>query len=53
MTAVTAPRLYTELAAWWPLMSAPADAGFKPKMVPFDHSELEPGEYEIFVASKP
>jgi len=29
-----------------------ADAGFKPTVVPFDHSELEPGEYEIFVGSK-
>ena len=30
-----------------------ADAGFQPKVVPFDHSELEPGTYEIFVARKP
>jgi SAM-dependent methyltransferase len=30
-----------------------AGAGFQPKMVPFDHSELDPGSYEVFVASKP
>ncbi|OLC75298.1 MAG: methyltransferase type 11 [Acidobacteria bacterium 13_1_40CM_4_65_8] len=29
-----------------------ADAGFKPTVVRFDHSELDPGEYEIFVGSK-
>jgi SAM-dependent methyltransferase len=28
------------------------DAGFTAKVVPFDHSELEPGTYEIFVARK-
>jgi SAM-dependent methyltransferase len=28
-------------------------AGFTPKVVPFDHSELEPGSYEIFLGSKP
>ncbi len=30
-----------------------ADAGFQPKVVPFEHSELEPGQYEIFVGRKP
>ena len=29
------------------------EAGFQPRILPFDHSELEPGEYEIFVARKP
>jgi SAM-dependent methyltransferase len=29
-----------------------AGAGFAPKVVPFDHSELEPGTYELFVATK-
>lgn len=29
------------------------EAGFDPRPVPFNHSELEPGEYEIFVAAKP
>lgn len=29
------------------------EAGFEPRRVPFDHSELEPGSYEIFVARKP
>jgi len=29
------------------------EAGFRPKMVPFDHSELDPGSYEVFVAKKP
>ena len=28
------------------------EAGFMPKIVPFDHSELEPGSSEIFVGSK-
>ena len=28
------------------------EAGFQPKTVPFDHSELEPGSYEIFVCRK-
>jgi hypothetical protein len=27
-------------------------AGFEPKLVPFDHSELELGTYELFVARK-
>lgn len=30
-----------------------ADVGFQPRVVPFDHSELEPGSYEIFVGVKP
>ncbi|HEU0076919.1 MAG TPA: class I SAM-dependent methyltransferase [Longimicrobiaceae bacterium] len=30
-----------------------AEAGFQPAVVPFDHSELEPGTYEVFVARKP
>src|SRR5262245_10206508 len=29
-----------------------ADAGFDARAVPVDHSELEPGEYEIFVCRK-
>lgn len=37
-------------ADWLRLLS---EAGFRPKMVPFDHSELEAGSYEIFVCSKP
>ena len=28
------------------------DTGFEPRVVRFDHSELEPGSYEIFVARK-
>jgi SAM-dependent methyltransferase len=36
-------------AEWLRLLS---DAGFRPKMVPVDHSELEPGSYEIFVCQK-
>ncbi len=28
-------------------------AGFEPTVVPFDHSELEPGTYEVFVARRP
>ena len=30
-----------------------AEAGFEAESVPFDHSELEPGMYEVFVARKP
>jgi SAM-dependent methyltransferase len=30
-----------------------AGAGFQPKVVPVDHSELEPGIYEIFVCHRP
>jgi SAM-dependent methyltransferase len=29
------------------------EAGFQPTVVPFDHSELEPGTYEIFLCRKP
>jgi hypothetical protein len=28
-------------------------AGFQPKLIPFDHSDLEPGSYELFAASRP
>jgi len=37
-------------ADWLGLLSA---AGFEPRAVRFDHSELEPGSYEIFIATKP
>ena len=37
-------------AEWLRFLS---DAGFKPRAVLFDHSELEPGSYEIFVCRKP
>ena len=37
-------------ADWLRLLAA---AGFAPTAVRFDHSELEPGSYEIFTASKP
>jgi SAM-dependent methyltransferase len=30
-----------------------AEAGFAPRCVPFQHSELEPGSTELFVATKP
>lgn len=29
------------------------DAGFAPEVVPFDHTELEPGTYQVFVARRP
>jgi SAM-dependent methyltransferase len=29
------------------------EAGFEPRVVPFEHSELEPNTYEVFVARKP
>jgi SAM-dependent methyltransferase len=37
-------------ADWLRLLS---DAGFEPRAVSFDHSELEPGSHEVFVAKKP
>ena len=36
-------------ADWLRLLS---DTGFEPRALRFDHSELEPGSYEIFVATK-
>ena len=30
-----------------------AEAGFDARIVPFEHSELEPGSHEVFVAAKP
>jgi hypothetical protein len=35
---------------WLRLLS---EAGFTPKAVPFNHSDLEPGSYELFLGSKP
>jgi SAM-dependent methyltransferase len=29
------------------------EAGFQPEVVPFDHSELEPGQYDVFVCTRP
>jgi SAM-dependent methyltransferase len=29
------------------------EVGFTPSIIPFDHSELEPGSYELFLAQKP
>ena len=29
------------------------EAGFEPSIVPFDHTDLEPGAYELFVARRP
>ena len=37
-------------ASWLRLFS---DVGFVARAVPFDHSELEPGSYEVFVARRP
>jgi SAM-dependent methyltransferase len=37
-------------AEWLRFLS---DAGFKPRALLFDHTELEPGSYEIFVCKKP
>jgi SAM-dependent methyltransferase len=36
-------------ATWLRLLTA---AGFTPAVIPFDHSELEPGAYELFVCVK-
>ena len=33
-------------ATWLRLLT---EAGFEPRVIPFDHSELEPGSYELFV----
>lgn len=30
-----------------------SEAGFRPAVVPLDHSELEPGAYEVYTATKP
>ena len=37
-------------ADWMRILSA---AGFAPSRVPFDHSELEPGTYEVFIGGRP
>jgi trans-aconitate methyltransferase len=37
-------------ATWLRLI---AEAGFDPSVAPFDHSELEPGTYEVFVGRRP
>ena len=37
-------------AVWLRLLS---EAGFVPRVVPFEHSELEPGSHEVFVAKRP
>ena len=37
-------------AVWIRLLS---EAGFAPAIVPFDHSDLEPGTYELFVCRRP
>lgn len=37
-------------AIWLRVLS---DAGFEARAVPFEHSELEPGSHEVFVAKKP
>ena len=37
-------------AIWLRLL---AETGFAARVVPFDHSELEPGSYELFVTTKP
>lgn len=29
------------------------EVGFQPRVIPFDHSELEPGQYEVFLGVKP
>lgn len=37
-------------ATWLRLL---AEAGFEPAVVPFEHSEVEPGVHELFVARRP
>jgi hypothetical protein len=36
-------------AEWLQLL---ADVGFKPQVVQFEHSDLEPSSYEVFLAVK-
>lgn len=36
-------------ATWLRLLS---EAGFEPRVVPFEHSELEPGSHEVFVGKR-
>lgn len=43
-------KLYAELADWWPLLSPPED---HEEEAAFEHSEIEPGTGELFVAVKP
>ena len=43
------PKLYRELATGGRSWSG---AGFQPKVLPFDHSELPPGRYQLFVAAR-
>jgi hypothetical protein len=35
---------------WLRLLS---EAGFRPRVVPFEHSELDPGSHEVFIAARP
>ena len=37
-------------ATWLRLLT---EAGFEPRAIPFEHSELEPGSHEVFVARRP
>jgi SAM-dependent methyltransferase len=37
-------------ADWLRLLT---EGGFEPRVVPFDHSELEPGQYEVFACRRP
>lgn len=37
-------------ADWLTVLS---EAGFQPEVIPFEHSELEPGSHEIFIARRP
>jgi hypothetical protein len=37
-------------ALWLRLL---AEVGFEARSVPFEHSQLPPGEYEVFVARRP
>lgn len=37
-------------AVWLRILT---EVGFEPRSVPFDHSELEPGTYELFLGVKP
>jgi hypothetical protein len=44
------PRMYTDLADWFHLLS---EVGFQASVRPFEHSELPPDWAEAFVGVKP
>ena len=52
MVSVEHDRHYEGLFSRQDWLTWLSEAEFEPRAVPFDHSELEPGSYEVFVAKK-